>query len=186
MRWAVFLDRDGTVNKEVGYLDSPERLRLIHGVAKAIRLLNQAGVPAILVTNQSAISRGYFTEDCLVEIHHALALKLAVHGAHLDAIYYCPHRPDEGCACRKPNSAMLKIAAKDHDIDLSRSFVVGDKMSDLEAGHQVECRTVLVLTGYGTETQEQIRNFGFQPDFTARDLLAAVRWILIGEEVANS
>jgi len=178
MKWAVFLDRDGTINQEVEYLDDPQELRLIPGAAEAIRLLNEAGVPAIVVTNQAGVGRGYFLEARVKAIHQQLAKELAMHGAYLDAIYYCPHHPDEGCACRKPNPGMLKRAAEEHGIDLGQSFIVGDKVSDLEAGCRAGCRTVLVLTGYGAEAQEAFKRSDFQPDFTARDLLEAARWIL--------
>jgi histidinol-phosphate phosphatase family protein len=178
MKWAVFLDRDGTINEEVEYLDDPQDLCLIPGVAEAIRLLNQARVPAIVVTNQAGVGRGYFSEARVEAIHQQLAKQLAAHGARLDVIYYCPHRPDEGCDCRKPNPGMLKRAAQERDIDLGRSFAVGDKVSDLEAGRRAGCRIVLVLTGYGAEAQESFEHSDFQPDFTAQDLLQAVRWIL--------
>lgn len=178
MKWAVFLDRDGTINEEVEYLDDPQDLRLIPGAVEAIRLLNEAGVPAIVVTNQAGVGRGYFSEARVEAIHQQLAKQLAAHGAHLDATYYCPHHPDEGCDCRKPNPGMLKRAAQEHDIDLGRSFAVGDKVSDLEAGRRAGCRTVLVLTGYGAEAQESFKRSDFQPDFNARDLLQAVRWML--------
>ena len=178
MRWAVFLDRDGTINEEVEYLSDPEELHLIPSAAEAIRLLNEARVPAIVVTNQAGVGRGYFTEAKVRAIHEQLANQLAAHGAHLDAIYCCPHHPDEGCDCRKPKSGMLKRAAEEHGIDLSRSFAVGDKVSDLEAGRRAGCRTVLVLTGYGAEAREAFKHSDFQPDHIARDLLEAVRWIL--------
>ncbi|MGQ9493195.1 MAG: D-glycero-beta-D-manno-heptose 1,7-bisphosphate 7-phosphatase [Anaerolineae bacterium] len=181
MNWAVFLDRDGTINEETQYLDDPAHLRLIPGAAPAIRLLNQAGVPVILVTNQAGVGRGYFPESAVRAIHRELARQLAAQGAHLDAIYYCPHRPEEGCDCRKPNPGMLLQAAKEHGLDLTRSFVVGDKVSDLEAGWRVGCRMVLVLTGYGSEHQRAFAHLNFKPDYVAPDLLEAVQWILIQE-----
>jgi D-glycero-D-manno-heptose 1,7-bisphosphate phosphatase len=181
MKWAVFLDRDGTINEEVEYLGDPQDLRLIPGAAEAIRLLNQAGVPAIVVTNQAGVGRGYFSKARVEAIHQQLAKQLAAHGVRLDAIYYCPHHPDEGCECRKPNPGMLNRAAQEHGVDLSRSFAIGDKVSDLEAGRRARCRTVLVLTGYGAEAQGALEHSDFQPDFTARDLLEAVRWILAQE-----
>lgn len=178
MRWAVFLDRDGTINDEVEYLDCPEGLRLIPGAVQAIRLLNQAGIAAILVTNQAGVGRGYFPETKVREIHAQLTRQLAAYGVHLDAIYYCPHHPDDGCDCRKPKPGMLKRAAEEQGLDLGRSFTVGDKVSDLEAGHRVGCRTVLVLTGYGTEAREAFKSSDFQPDHIASDLFEAVQWIL--------
>lgn len=178
MKWAVFLDRDGTINKELEYLNDPKDLRLIPGAAEAIRVLNETGVPVVLVTNQAGIGRGYFSEVRLKEIRQELARRLAANDAHLDAIYYCPHHPDEGCDCRKPNTGMLVRAAQRHDIDLQRSFVVGDKIGDLDAGRRVGCRTVLVLTGYGMGAREHFKSSNYQPDFTAQNLLEAARWIL--------
>lgn len=181
MKWAVFVDRDGTINEEVEYLNVPEDLRLIPGAAEAIRLLNEARVLVIVVTNQAGIGRGYFPEARLIRIHQELAKRLATHGARLDAIYYCPHRPDEGCACRKPNPGMLVQAAEKYAINLKHSFMVGDKRSDLEAGHRAGCRTVLTLTGYGLQTREILGNTHLTPDYVARYLLEAVKWILMQE-----
>lgn len=176
--WAVFMDRDGTINEEVEYLSRPGDVRLIPGAAEAIRLLNEAGVPAIVVTNQAGVGRGYLSEAEVAEIHNELARQLADQGAHLDAIYHCPHRPDDRCDCRKPKPGMLERAARDFRLALKRCFVIGDKVSDLEAGYRVSCRMVLVLTGYGTDSREELKDYTFQPDFVAADLLEAVRWIL--------
>ena len=178
MKWAVFLDRDGTINEEVEYLSDPSDLCLIRGAAEAIRLLNDAGIPTIVVTNQAGVGRGYFPEGRVVAVHEKLTEQLTAHGARLDAFYYCPHHPDDGCACRKPQPGMLEQAAREQRLDLRRSFVVGDKVSDLEAGRRANCRTVLVLTGYGAQAQVTFRGSDFQPDHIARDLLDAVRWIL--------
>jgi D-glycero-D-manno-heptose 1,7-bisphosphate phosphatase len=181
VKGAVFLDRDGTINEEVEYLNDPQQLRLIPGAAQAIRDLNEAGVPVILTTNQAGIGRGYFSEDTVRAIHQELSSRLAAHGAHLDAIYHCPHHPDEGCDCRKPRPGMLIRAAEEHGLDLGQSFVAGDKVSDLDAGRRVGCRTVLVLTGYGSEQRDAFDQCGFQPDHVSDDLLAAVGWILAQE-----
>lgn len=177
MRPAVFLDRDGTINEEVNYLDRADDLRLIQGAGQAIHLLNEAALPVILVTNQSAIGRGYSSKARLDEVHRELARQLAGYDAHLDAIYYCPHLPDQGCACRKPQPGLLERAAEEHGLDLGRCFLIGDKASDLEAGRRAGCRTVLVLTGYGAEQRAGIEA-GIPPDSVARDLLEAVHWIL--------
>jgi len=185
MHAAVFLDRDGTVNEEVNYLDDVENLRLIQGAGQAVHLLNQAALPAILVTNQSAIGRGYFSTARLDELHRELDRQLAAHDAHLDAVYYCPHHPDEACTCRKPQPGLLEQAAEEHGLDLSRCFLVGDKASDLEAGRRAGCRTVLVLTGYGAEQRAAIEA-STPPDCVARDLLEAVQWILTREEARAS
>ncbi len=178
MSWAVFLDRDGTINEEVDYLDDPDNLNLIPGAAEAIRLLNAAGIPAIVVTNQAGVGRGYFSVTTVTAIHDELAKQLAEQGAYLNGIYYCPHHPNEGCDCRKPKAGMLLRAARDHGIDARRAFVVGDKASDLDAGRRVGCRTVLVLTGYGEQARETLHDAGFEPDHISAHLHDAVKWIL--------
>jgi histidinol-phosphate phosphatase family protein len=178
VRRAVFLDRDGTINEEVGYLDDPDRLRLVPGAAEAIRLLNEAGILAIVISNQAGIGRGYFSATTVEAIHKRLAERLAKRGAHYDAVYYCPHHPRDECDCRKPKAGMLVQAAREHGIDMRRAFIVGDKASDLEAGQQVGCRTVLVLTGYGEQAREIFNYYHFRPDYISTDLRDAVQWIL--------
>jgi D-glycero-D-manno-heptose 1,7-bisphosphate phosphatase len=185
MRGAVFLDRDGTINEEVDYLDDPERLRLIPGAGEAIRLLKNAGIPVIVVSNQSGVGRGYFSKATVEAIHQQLAKRLAMHGACVDAIYYCPHHPDEGCECRKPKAGMLLQAARKHGIDTRRAFMVGDKVSDLDAGREVGCRTLLVLTGYGEQARETSKNTVFKPDYISTDLYDAAKWILAEEGVKS-
>ncbi len=178
MKWAVFLDRDGTIIEEVGHLGDPERLSLIPGSAEAIRLLNEASIPVILATNQAGVGRGYFPAGMVEAIHERLAEHLARQDGRLDGIYYCPHHPSEQCGCRKPNPGMLMRAAQEQGIDVRRSFMVGDTVSDVDAGRRVGCRTVLVLTGYGIETRETFKSLHFQPDYIAAGLVDAVKWIL--------
>jgi D-glycero-D-manno-heptose 1,7-bisphosphate phosphatase len=185
MRATVFLDRDGTITEEVGYLDNPDRLRLIPGAAEAIRLLNNAGILVIMVSNQAGVGRGYFSTATVEAIHRQLAKQLVKYRAYVDDIYYCPHHPNEGCGCRKPKAGMLLRAAQKHGIDMRRAFIVGDKVSDLDAGRQVGCRTVLVLTGYGEQAREAFNNLIFQPDYISSNLYAAAKWIL-AEEGAKS
>jgi D-glycero-D-manno-heptose 1,7-bisphosphate phosphatase len=185
MRATVFLDRDGTINEEVGYLDDPDRLYLISGAAEAIRLLNNAGVLVIVVSNQAGVGRGYFSTATVEAIHQQLAKQLAIHGACVDDIYYCPHHPNEGCQCRKPKAGMLLQAARKYGIDTQRAFIVGDKVSDLDAGRRVGCRTVLVLTGYGEQALAAFNNSVLQPDYISSNLCDAVRWILAEEGVKN-
>ncbi len=150
---AVFLDRDGTINKYVGFLRSPEKLELLPGAAEAIKRINKTGYLAIVVTNQPVIARGEITVEQLDEIHNKLETLLGQEGAYLDAIYYCPHHPDKGfpgeipelkidCDCRKPKPGMLLQAAKDFNIDLNQSIMVGDDERDMEAGRAAGCRTV--------------------------------------------
>jgi D-glycero-D-manno-heptose 1,7-bisphosphate phosphatase len=187
--WGVFLDRDGTVTEEVGYVNHPSRLRLIPGAADAIRMLNGAGVPVILATNQAGVARGYFTEALVEEVMERLRELLAVQGARLDAIYYCPHHPTAGtppyradCACRKPKTGMLQRGAAEFGLDLSRSYVAGDKISDVQFAKAGGAGGILVLTGYGLgEHTYQKQAWRVQPDFVADDLFAAAEWILKSE-----
>jgi len=182
---SVFLDRDGTINREVHHLRRVEELVLLDGASEGIRLLNRAGLRVIVVTNQAAVARGLLSEARLAEIHAELQGMLAREGAYVDAIYYCPHHPSEGfgryrqqCDCRKPRTGSLVRAAVDLGLDLSQSFCVGDKKSDLDAGRAAGCRTILVRTGYGFATQAQLDGHPWQPDFIAANLLEAARWIL--------
>ncbi len=186
-RPAVFLDRDGTICEEVGYLSRPEQLQLIKGSAEAICLLNRANIRVVVTTNQSGVARGYFTEEDVRAVHQRLEALLAAQGARVDAIYYCPHHPDKGegqyrvdCECRKPRPGMLRQAARDLPIDLSHSYVVGDKLSDIQLGREGGLHTCLVLTGYGEQEKERIEKgeTSIKPDFVAQDLHQAVNWIL--------
>lgn len=174
----VFLDRDGTINEEVGYLNDPARLRLLPGAAEGIRLLNQAGLKVVVVTNQSGIARGYFTAATVEAIHQELVRQLAVHGARIDAFYYCPHHPKEGCLCRKPRPALVTKAARDLSLDLSRAYVVGDRDLDLRLAQNIGAKGILVLTGYGREEATRLSHLGLTPAFIAKDLLEAARFIV--------
>jgi D-glycero-D-manno-heptose 1,7-bisphosphate phosphatase len=185
-RPAVFLDRDGTLTEEVGYVNHPSRLKLLPRAAEAIRRLNAAGVAAVVVTNQAGIARGYFSEDVLHAVDEALRAELARAGARLDGLYACLHHPTEGhapyraqCECRKPKPGLLLRAARELGLDLARSTMVGDKASDLVPGRAVGAATVLVLTGYGLGEWEYRRaDFAVEPDHVAGDLLDAVDWAL--------
>ena len=184
----VFIDRDGTLTEEVGYVNHPSRLRLLPRTAEAIRRLNRAGIPAVVITNQSGVARGYFSDEVLAAVNTAMVEQLKHEGAHLDGLYVCAHHPKEGipplraeCDCRKPKPGLLVRAAADLDLDLSRSWVVGDKPSDILAGHRVGARTALVLTGYGLGEWEYRRaKFPVQPDCVVADLLDAVTRIMDG------
>lgn len=182
---AVFLDRDGTICEDVGYLSSVEQIQLIPGAPEAIRLLNERGIKVVVITNQSGIARGFFSEDQLMKIHAELSRMLKDQGALLDGIYYCPHHPTEGsgpylqdCGCRKPFDGLFKKAAEDLGIDLPASFMVGDHFSDVAAGLRVGGKGILVLTGHGGKTMEQKETWPASPSFIAPDLLEAVKWIL--------
>ena len=183
---AVFLDRDGTINEQMGYVNHLSRFQLLPGVARAIRSLNEAGLPVVVVTNQSGLARGYFPESLLEAVHAELHRLLAREGAHLDGLYICPHHPEAreerfrlDCNCRKPRTGLLERAAAELGLDLGRSYMVGDRWSDLRCGAAVGATTVLVLTGYGRGDALYVGpGQTVQPDQVAEDLEAAARWIL--------
>jgi D-glycero-D-manno-heptose 1,7-bisphosphate phosphatase len=185
-RPAVFIDRDGTLTDEVGYVNHPSRLRLLPRSAEAIRRLNAVGTPAVVVTNQAGLARGYFSEEILRAVNESLVEQLARAGARLDGIYVCPHHPTEGeppyrarCECRKPKPGLLRRAAAELGLELTRSTMIGDKPSDLVPGREVGAAAVLVLTGYGRGEWEYRRDrFPLKPDHVAEDLLDAVEWTL--------
>jgi D-glycero-D-manno-heptose 1,7-bisphosphate phosphatase len=185
-RPAVFIDRDGTLTEEVGYVNHPSRLRLLPQSGAAVRRLNQAGIAVVVVTNQAGIARGYFSPEVLAAVNATLVSQLKDEGAHLDGVYVCPHHPTEGeapyrlvCDCRKPKPGLLLRAASDLGLDLGRSTLVGDKGSDLVAARAVGVRAVLVLTGYGLGEWEYRRSaLPVQPDHVADDLLGAADWVI--------
>lgn len=153
-RPAVFLDRDGVIIEDVHYLEKPEQVRLTPGAGAAVARLNAAGLPVVVVTNQSGVARGYFPVERVGEAHRRLDELLAEQGAHVDRYYFCPHHPDGTvpafrveCDCRKPRPGMLHRAARDLGVDLDASYLIGDKVSDLEAGAAAGCRTLLVRAG---------------------------------------
>ena len=170
---AVFLDRDGTMAKDVNYCARPEDFELFPDTAKAIKLLHEHAFKVIVVTNQSGIARGYFTEETLAQIHEKMKEELAKEGAWVDDIYYCPHHPDDNCDCRKPKPKMVLQAAKEYDIDLKHSFVVGDLEIDIGLGKAVGCHTILISTNPGYDDQKQET-----PDYITSDLYQAARWIV--------
>ncbi len=186
MNKAVFLDRDGTVNEEVGYLTDLSKLKLIPGAGDAIRRLNEAGLKVVLITNQSGVARGYFPEALVHEAHALLEKMLAEEKARLDGIYYCPHHPTAGdshyttdCDCRKPGTGLIDRAAHDFDVDVISSYVVGDKWSDVELGQRAGARTVLVQSGFAPDDPGNKRppELG-DPDFSAHSLAEAAEWII--------
>jgi D-glycero-D-manno-heptose 1,7-bisphosphate phosphatase len=186
-RRAVFLDRDGTINVEKDYLHRIPDFAFIPGVPAAIRRLKDAGFLVVVVTNQSGVARGYFDETALHALHGHIQQLLADFGTTIDAFYHCPHHPIEGvgeyrvdCDCRKGSPGMLLRAATEYDIDLYRSFMVGDKLADIEAGHAAGCRSILVRTGYGTSEESRIAE-QFPGTRVCWDLAAAVEVILRDE-----
>ncbi len=183
---AVFMDRDGTVSKEIGYVNHPARYELLPRTATAIKKLNQAGIKAILTTNQAGVARGYFKEEMILKVHDKLEKLLEEKDAYLDAIYYCPHHPDVGegkyrqkCNCRKPEPGLLIRGKEEFDINLAKSYMIGDKISDVEVGQKVGAKGILVLTGYGIGAYKYERDqWQVEPDYIAKDLLDAVNWIV--------
>lgn len=182
---AVFLDRDGTINQEVGYIRDLDNLALIPGAAEAIRQLNQMGIPVVVVTNQSGVARGYYPESWMEQLHGRLKTLLAAEGAQLDGVYYCPHLPDGevpeysfDCDCRKPEPGMLEQAAKDLNLDLSNSFMIGDKATDIDVGLRVGCKTILLRSGYGEQVLKGEYQHIPQSDYVFDSLIESYEQIL--------
>lgn len=176
---AVFLDRDGTINEEMGYINHLSRFVLLPRTGAAIKRLNNRGVKVVVVTNQSGAARGYFPPALVEEVHAHLHNLLAKEGAHLDGIYTCLHGPQEGCPCRKPQPGLILQAARELHIDLSRSYVVGDRNKDLQTGANAGVKGIFVLTGYGRGEYEHFgRTWEVQPGHIAGDLLDAAAWII--------
>jgi len=199
---AIFLDRDGTINEEVGYLDSLDKLKLYDNTAEAVRLINESGMKAVVITNQSGIARGYFDEKFVETAHNRIQSLLRQQGAFIDAFYYCPHHPSEGigkylqsCSCRKPEPGLLITASQELNIDLNHSYTVGDMLKDIQVAARVGAKGVLVKSGYGMNTLA--RDIGrkpgksltgeenakatpgsLYPHYIAEDILEAVRWII--------
>ncbi|HET9314866.1 MAG TPA: HAD family hydrolase [Vicinamibacteria bacterium] len=186
MRPAIFIDRDGTLSHEVGYVNHVSRFQVFSYAVDAVRLVNRSPFAAVLVTNQAGVARGYFPESLIGEVHASLRETLAAGGARLDGIYYCPHHPSAGeppyrcdCDCRKPRPGLLHRAAGDLGLDLARSYVVGDRHGDLQLAWKVGARAVLVKSGYGRgELAYHAPSWPRQPDLVAEDLLEAVSRIL--------
>ncbi|HUN56152.1 MAG TPA: D-glycero-beta-D-manno-heptose 1,7-bisphosphate 7-phosphatase [Smithella sp.] len=191
---AVFLDRDGTINEEVGYLDRLDKFKIIPCAYEAIKLINESGMKAVVISNQAGVAKGLFTEDLVKTINEHLQTALRQKGAYIDNFYYCPHHPTEGtepyrqvCDCRKPAPGMLLQAAQDLNIDLTKSYLVGDRFNDMEAAKSVGAKGILVKTGFGhgllQDDGPDKATPQNKPDFIVADILEAVKWIL--SEVAS-
>ena len=179
LRRAAFLDRDGTICEEMGYVNHVDRLQIFPFAAAAIRQLNEAQVPVIVVTNQSGVARDIFPESLVHQVHEKMIAELSAGSARVDAIYFCPHKTEDACECRKPNPGLLERAAGEHALDLSASWVVGDRYADLEMGHAAGACGILVMTGYGRgEYELHHTRWARQPDALAENLTEAVRRIL--------
>ncbi len=180
---AVFLDRDGVVIQEPPhYAYRPDQLKLIPRTIEAIKLLNKNNFKIIIVSNQSGVAHGYYLEKDVILFNQLIIEELEPYDAKIDAIYYCPHHPNgkkkkyrSNCDCRKPKPGMLKKAEKELDIDLKKSFMIGDKKSDIDSGKEAGCKTILVLTGYGIE---ELNNNRIECDFISKDLYDSIKYIL--------
>jgi D-glycero-D-manno-heptose 1,7-bisphosphate phosphatase len=186
---AVFLDRDGTINRDVGYPNSFSVIEIYPYSFDAVRKLNEAGFLVVIVTNQSGIGRGLILEKNLHDIHKKIKESFAQHNAHFDGIYYCPHylfspNPEykDDCQCRKPNPGMALKAAKDLNIDIEKSYMVGDKVEDILFGLNVQVKPILCLTGFGKESLPKLKEKEIKPVYVAKTLLDAVDWILQKEK----
>ena len=192
MKRAVFIDRDGTISEEVGYINHPSRFRVFPYAAAAIKHLNENSWLAIVVTNQAGVARGYFKEEMVKTVHADMTSELERQGARLDAVYYCAHHPSVGeppyrfdCDCRKPKPGLITRAVKDFDIDIAGSWMVGDRYSDVELARNAGVQSMFVLSGYGRgEWEHQRQSWTVQPDLVAEDLLEAVRMI-VGKDRAE-
>jgi len=171
---AVFLDRDGTINVDVGYINNPDDFELIPRSLDALLLLQKAGFKLFIVSNQSGIGRKFITHSQLKAVHGKMASLLSPHGISFHEIYYCPHHPDEECQCRKPNPLFVRKAAHEYNLDLSKSWFVGDKTADVQCGKNAGCRSILVKTGYGGNDKQH----SAKADFVAADLFEAAQHII--------
>jgi len=187
MNRAVFLDKDGTIIEDVGYMNNPTQIKFIPGSIEAIKTLNEGEFKVVVISNQAGVARGLVTEDMLQSIDKTLHKWILSGGAHLDGVYYCPHHPEHGvypykqvCECRKPHPGLIKKAQHDFNIDLSASYMIGDKATDVEVGKRAGTRTIFVLTGRGKEEREKLQE---KPDFIAENLLEAVNWIKVSEKL---
>ncbi|MFC2160290.1 D-glycero-alpha-D-manno-heptose-1,7-bisphosphate 7-phosphatase [Acidobacteriota bacterium] len=190
---AVFIDRDGTINRDVGYPSSYSMIDIYPYSFEAVKKIKAAGFLAVIITNQSGVGRGIIEEKGLQNIHAKLNEEFERRGVSFDGIYYCPHyvfseaeKFREKCACRKPNPGMGKRAAQDLDIDTSLSYMIGDKVEDLLFGININAAPILVLTGYGLESQKKLEENGIHPAYVAHNFLEAVDWIVKQEKTASA
>ena len=176
MEKVVFIDRDGTISRDSpDHIKSWDEVHFFPNTKPGIKLLNDNGFNIIIITNQSVIARGMVTKKELDYIHKKMVEELEAYGCKIFKIYYCPHHPDDGCNCRKPKPGLLLKAAEENNIDTSKSYMVGDRMMDVEAGKKVNCKTVLISSDLDNK---EFKNNGLKPDYIAQDLLGAGKWIV--------
>jgi D-glycero-D-manno-heptose 1,7-bisphosphate phosphatase len=189
-RPAIFMDRDGTLSHEVGYVNHLSRFRLFSWTVDAVRLINRSGFLAVVVTNQAGVARGYFPESLIHDVHASLEASMAAGGARLDAVYFCPHHPSVGeapyrldCDCRKPRPGLLKRAERELGADLRQSWVIGDRLGDMQLAWSVGARAALVKTGYGLgEWERDVPGLARKPDLVAENVFEAVARIVAAPE----
>jgi len=186
---AVFLDRDGTINRDVGYPNSYGMIKFFSYSFAAVRKINEAGFLAVIVTNQSGVGKGFIEEKNLHNIHQKMRLAFAKQKAYFDGIYYCPHyehseMPEyrKACSCRKPNPGMAQQAVQDLNIDTAKSYMIGDKVEDILFGMNINATPILLLTGFGQKSLPKLRKKGMEPARVAETLIDAVDWILEREK----
>ena len=179
---AVFLDRDGTIIEDPGYVTSPQQVKFIPGSVAAVKMLNDSGYKVLIISNQAGVARGLLGEDMLQTIDKTIQRAILNGGGRIDGSYYCPHHPEHGvypykqiCECRKPHTGLIKKAVKDHNVDLAAAFMVGVKATDVETGRRAGLKSVLILTGHGAKERQELR---MNPDYVADNLLGAAKWIL--------
>ncbi len=184
---AVFVDRDGTINVDGPYLSDPDKFKMYPGVGKGIKELKDNGFKIIVITNQSGIARGYFTEKDLADIHDKMKKEFEKFNVELDGIYYCPHHPDDGCNCRKPKTGLFDIAIKEHDIDVKKSYMLGDKILDVVAGKKIGTKNILIPVSDIID-DSVIEGINYEknkcectPDYIADSFANAIKWILNNE-----
>jgi len=176
---AVFIDRDGTINIDGPYLDDPDKFKMYPNVGKGVKKLKDQGFKIIVITNQSGIARGYFTEEVLSKIHERMSMEFNEFGVELDGIYYCPHHPDNACGCRKPKTGLFENAIEKHDIDVDRSYMIGDKILDICAGQKIGVKTVLIPEAHNrTKILSEKNEWECCPDYIADDFMEAAKWII--------
>jgi D,D-heptose 1,7-bisphosphate phosphatase len=181
---AVFLDRDGTLIEERGHISSPKQVRFIRGAFTALRRLQMLGFKLVIVSNQSGVARGILTEAQVRKVNQYILSELEKRGLRMDGLYYCPHHPKRGngsftrkCSCRKPSDGMIQKGRKRLNIDTQKSYVMGDKLTDVELGRKVRSKTILLLTGFGREELARRKGSLGKPDKLARNILEGVKWI---------
>ncbi len=176
---AVFVDRDGTINVDVHYLDDPDKFEMYPGVGEGVKKLKDSGFKIIIITNQSGIARGYFTEKQLSDVHERMKKEFQEFYVMLDGIYYCPHHPDDNCNCRKPRTGLFEKAIDEHNIDISKSYMIGDKALDINAGKKIGTVTILIPELHiRDEILSKKNELKYDPDYIADDFFDAVEWIL--------